>query len=508
MQSSRKIIINTVILYAKILVCMAISLWTVPLLLNSLGQDDYGLFCLIAGVVAMLSFLNGAMTVSVQRFLSVTIGEGDEDKLKSVFSLSIVIHLLLGLIFVVCLELFMPLLFYNGVLSIPYARMDQAILLYHCVVASMFFTMLSLPFDALMNAFEDMLTFSVVSIIEALMRLCVALALPFFLIDKLLVYGVCVAVISFLILLIKIFCCKFKYKGVAFMLSSCRDKSLFLSILGFVGWNTLTSLAFVGRNQGIGVVLNHFFTTAINAAYGIANQINGVLNYFSATIQKSINPQLMISEGRKDRDSMVNLSISLTKFSLLSMGIIAIPLMSEMPEVLHIWLKDDNIPESTVIFCQLIILLSLVYQMSAGLMSAIQSTGKIRYYAIVMSFMLLLNIPLSYIALRSGLPAYVALAIACAVEIPTLVIRLLFAKYLADMPIWKYCSKGFLSCVMLLSFLYVVNIFLDDFISASFWRIVMVSSIDVLLFIIITYRFVLTQAERSVCLKLIRRMKR
>lgn len=388
---------NTVVLYVKIVVNMLLSLISVPLIMHALGVSDYGLYNLIAGVIGMLSFLNASMTVSTQRYLSVTIGERNQEKSNRIYNNALLLHLLLGLICVVIFEACAPFLF-DGFLNIDSNKLGTAKIIYQFLVVTTFATIITVPYVAVMNAKEDMLAFSIIGIIDALLKLCLAIYLSYCPFDKLIFYGIGMAAISIFSMLFNRGVVHFKYKEYKRDFRTYYDKVTFREMFGFMGWNTFGSVAVIGRNQGVAIILNRFCGTVLNAAYGVANQINGVLGYFSNTFNKSINPQLMQSEGMKDRDRLIRISFVSSKFSVLVLALFIWPLIIEMPYVLFKWLKE--VPEYTSILSCSILIFSLVYQYSMGLMSAIQATGKIRNYQITMGVLILLNIPLSYIFLR------------------------------------------------------------------------------------------------------------
>lgn len=506
MQSTNRIIVNSLILYAKIIICMVISLWTVPLVLKALGEDDFGLYNLVAGVVVMLSFMNGAMTISTQRYLSVTIGERNKEKLQEVYNISILLHIIIGLIVVILVEALMPFLF-EYVLKMDAGRVDVGHYLFHYLVISMFLSIATVPFDAVLNAYENMLVFSIVGIIEALLKLAIALCLPYLLLDKLHFYGVAIMVVAALVFAMKAAYVMVQYRQLHLSFASCRNKKLFWEMFCFAGWNTISSLSIMVRNQGLAVVLNHFFSTVINAAYGIGNQINGVLGYFSSTIQKSVNPQLMESQGTHDREKLLSMTYGLTKFSTLCMAVVALPLLVEMPYVLELWLK--NVPEYTVSVSRLIIILSIIYQMSAGLMSAIQSTGRIKWYTTTIGLLLLSTIPVAYAVIAGGAHAEAALVCACFVEAIALGVRLAFAHHLVQISIIDYLRRLVIPMVLLILCVGALLVMTTLVFESSFVRLVAVCMIDVIVFCALVYIFLLDGSERNkikgIVTKLVRR---
>lgn len=495
MQATGRIIFNTVVLYAKIIICMGISLYTVPLVFHALGENDYGIYNLIAGIISMLAFMNGAMTISTQRYLSVTIGEKNPDKLLQVYNQSILLHILLGTVVVVIIEALTPFLFSFHILNIPPEQTDTARLLIHCMVASMFFTIITVPLDAVLNAYENMLVFSITGIIEAVLKLILAFSLPLFLTGRLPIYGFFIALIAVILFLIKYIYCYRKYKQLRINFKACRNRKLFGEISGFAGWNMLTTLAVVGRIQGLAVVLNHFLGTVANAAYGFAIQVNGVLSYFTGTIQKSINPQLMESEGTRDSYRQLELTIALTKYSMLILCIIVLPLLLELPYIFKLWLGD--VPENSIEFTRAIIILALITQTSAGLMSVVQSSGKLKWYVISISTTLFCTLPIAYVLLAGGTAPVWALWTACITEIVAVALRLYFAHRLKAIPVLLYLKKAVLPNLMLML---IIGIILWGFIQlmeVSLTRVILVVLLDVVLYLLLSWHLIFTSSEQT-----------
>ena len=346
MQTSIRVVLNTVVLYVKVILSLVLALISVPLVLKTLGTSDYGLYNLVAGVVSMLSFLNNSMTVSSQRFMSVAMGEGNDAKINSIYNTSLLLHFCLAVLVIIVFEVIG--LFAIDKLNILPERITCAKIIYQFLILSTAANIIAVPFDALTNAKEDMIPFSIVELIGSILMLSVAFSIAHVSGDKLIYYGVCVALISILTLFMKYGWCRYAYKDYKINLFAYKNKFKIKEMLGFTGWNLFGGLAMIGRNQGVAVIINLFLGTVANAAYGIANQINGALSHFSATFQKAINPQLMKSAGMNDRSRLLRISYISSKFSVLAMAFFAVPLIMEMDEVLIIWLKDSIPPYNTL----------------------------------------------------------------------------------------------------------------------------------------------------------------
>lgn len=487
MNSSKRVMFNSVVLYIKIIITMLISLVSVPMILHALGKSDYGLYNLVAGIIAMLAFLNSSMAITTQRYLSVAIGKGDQNELNKIYNASLLLHLCIGLIIVVLFEVCFLFLF-DGTLNIEPDRVGAAKIIYQFIVISTFFTIISVPYSAVMNAKENMLAFSVIAIIDSLLKLGLAFYLgrcPF---DRLIVYGGGIALISFFTMLFYRVYVNLKYKEFKVGLKKYYSKNSWMQMLGFTGWNTLGAVAMIGRNQGIAIIFNLFCGTVANAAYGIANQINGVLGYFSTTFRKALNPQLMQSEGMHDRSRLIRLSLISSKYSVWVIALFAIPLILEMPYVLKLWLKD--VPEYTLLLSQLILVLAIIYQFSVGLMSSIQAVGTIRNYFIVMSVLILSNIPICYLILKMGNPLHYCIIVFIVIEVISLITRLLMANKIVGIDIIVFVKKVFWPNLLCMITGFAIALPLHLLLRESFFRMVFVATTYVVAYCMTGWFFV------------------
>lgn len=494
MTNTQRVMINTAILYIRIVVSMVISLISVPMLLRALGESDYGLYNLIAGVIAMLSFLNASMSISSQRYMSVAIGEKNIDKLNSIYNVSIILHILIGLIIVIFFEIASIFLF-NGSMNIEGDRIATAQTIYQLLVISTFFSVITVPYDAVLNAKENMLAFSFIGLFDSIVKLILAyylLTCPY---DRLLVYGFGIALMTILSTFMTRGCVKVLYKEFNFSPRKYFTSERFKEMIGFASWNTLGAVAMIGRNQGIAVIINLFFGTIANAAYGISNQINGVLGYFSSTFQKALNPQLMQSEGMNNRKRLIRISFLSSKFSVVVLSFFALPLILEMPYILQLWLKD--VPEYTLRLSQLILCLSIVYQYSVGLMSAIQAVGRIRNYFLTMSILILLNLPLSYIVFKLGFPLYTAIIIFIVIEVLSFITRLFMAKSIVGIQPKEFIMNVVCPTLVVLSVSLLFSLVPHFLMAESLLRLIVICVLYGSIFLILTFFLILDSNQRD-----------
>lgn len=485
MQAANRVVLNTGVLYGKMALTMVISLYSSRLVLNALGAIDFGIFNLISGIILMLSFLNVSMTVSTQRYLSFYLGAGEHHKLQTVFNTSIILHLVIGIAIVILLELSGTFLFKN-IINIPEESKRNAIVIFHFMIVSTFFTIISVPYDAIINSNENMIVVAIIDIFQSIIKLSIAILLIYIVKDKIIIYGALMAMLEITIMIIKRFVCHKKYNESKLQLKKYLSKSLFIEMFTFSGWNFLGAISNVAKSQGMALVLNVFFGAIINASYAIANQVNSQLSFFSVTMLKALNPQIAISEGKGDRKRMLNLAMIASKFAFLLFSFFGIPLIIEMPYVLTVWLK--NVPENSVAFCRLISVITLINLLSVGIQTAIQTVGRIKKYQIGVSILLILNLPLAYLLLKNGLPATSVFMGSIILEIIIFIFRLIASRRLTKMPIACYVNYVVLRpliIIFIVSIISVLPLFLMNQCFFRFLTTVGLSSISFLSIVII-----------------------
>ncbi|QES89162.1 MATE family efflux transporter [Rhizosphaericola mali] len=501
--SSSKIILNTVILFTRLIISIVIVLFSTRIVLRALGNADFGIYSLIAGLIMMLSFLNTAMATSTQRFLSFYQGSNDIAILKSIFKNSLLLHLAIGVIIVVSLQV-LGLFLFHGFLNIAPDRIHAAKAIYQFMALTFFFNIISVPFMGLLNAHENQLWSAIVALVESFAKLGIAYYLFYTHQDKLIVYGMlmaCIGVLSFV--LYAVYCFK-KYPECVVKGIWHYDKKQIKELSSFAGWNMFGSVCSIGRVQGVAVLLNKFFGTIINAAYGISNQVISQLNYFSETLLRAINPQIMRSEGDGDRKRMLSLSMTASKFGFFLMAAAGIPIIFEMPAVLHLWLKE--VPPHTVIFCSLSIISALLNQETVGLQSAAQAIGKIKVYQIVMGSLILMNIPSALLLLYLHFDPYWVILVFVFIEIIACIFRMFFLKELAGMDISEYCKKVYVLQIIPVAINLGVCYFSVRFFHSP-WRILITFLLSGIFFFGSILLFALEKEEKQLLIAMVQKLK-
>jgi O-antigen/teichoic acid export membrane protein len=493
MAGGNTIIKNTIILYIRMFISLVIGFISTRIVLNVLGVNDFGIFNLIAGVVGMLSFFSSAMAGTTQRFLSYSKGSGNNIELKKYFETSIIIHLSLGLLIILLLEIIGPGFIRNQLL-IPESRLHTALLLFQFVIISAFFTIIAVPFDGSLSANEDFTFIAFSELFISISKLGSALLLFISGADKLLTYGILICGTTIIVSGWKQLYCINKYSECKLSFSN-PDKGKFKEMLSFAGWNLFGSTASIARGQGIAVIMNLFFGVVVNAAYGVANQVSGQLQSFSSIISKTIYPQLTQAEGGGNRDRMFKLSILTSKMSYLLLSVISVPAMIEMGFLLKIWLR--NVPENSVIFTNLSIGLLLISSLSNGLIAAVQSIGKIRLYQSVAGSLLILGLPVAYLTFKLGGHAYYAIMIAIIFEIITHIFRLIFLKHTAGFQMREFLVNVDLKLFLITLLSFFGGYFLTRLIGNEIARLLTVTAISSTIIFVGGYFFISNIEERE-----------
>lgn len=442
---------------------MILSLYIVRILLNELGVIDYGIYSLILGVVGFLSFLNSAMTVSTQRYLSFYIGADQIMKLKNVFYNSLLLHSLIAFIVVAILEI-SKLFLFDGFLNIPVERLDAAKFIFQCLVANTLISIVFIPIDASIISNEELLFDSIISVLEVVLKLVGCLLIVNYDGDKLILYAICVLSITFVSKITRYIFCLISFEECNSFSFQYYDKRLLKEMSSFAGWNTFGALCGVAKNQGLAVIMNVFFGAVVNAAFGIATQVGAQLLSFSTNMFKAVNPQIIKNEGSLNREAMILLSLKATKFSFYMLSFLLIPLAFNIEYIFNLWLND--VPNHAIIFTLLFLTRALVNQLTTGLQSAMQATGNIKLYQTLVGGVSLLNLPISFLIYQLGYPAYYGLISFIFIEFVCCLLRLIISKKIVGLSYRLYLNEVLYKItppfILTLSFCWIISFFFSE----------------------------------------------
>ena len=396
MKASSRVVVNTLAQYARTIINIILSLITVRIVLRTLGVDDFGIYALVAGVVSMLTFVTGALATTTQRYISYYQGVNDLQRLKAVFANSFLIHIGLGFVALIVLTAITPLLF-NGFLNIPPDRNVAACYVYLSVIAIVFITFICSPFKALCVAHENIVFNSIIDVLDGFIKLVLAIIMIFIPWDNLIYYGLSLVIVQLLNFIIFLAYCSRKYKECIWPKFSYYKSEYFNGMISFAGWNIYSTGCWVGRQQGVAIVLNKMMDTAVNAAYGVGFHISSYTNFLANAIAAAIQPQIVRNEGAGDRGHAMWLTFTSCKFSFYLTAMVVIPCLFEIDSLLSLWLGD--VPNYTALFCVMSLLASLFNALTSSLGHINQAVGNIKMYSIITNTPKLLTIPFAWLIL-------------------------------------------------------------------------------------------------------------
>ena len=490
-ENNKRIAKNTLFLYVRMLLIMGVTLYTSRVVLQMLGVEDYGIYNVVGGIVVLFTFVNNAMVTSTQRFSNYELGRGDLVTTQHVFSASVTIHLGIALLTFVLAET-AGLWFLERYIQYPADRGWAVTLTYQFTILGTCVNIMRAPYNAAIIAHERMSFYAYISVIEAVFRLLIVYLLTWTAWDRLIFYGVLMFVVLALVL-----ACYYLYCRRSFAVCHYHffwDKGLFCELLGFSGWSLFGGIANMGASQGLNILLNLFFGVTVNAAMGIANQVQTAVYSFVGNFQTAFNPQIVKSYASGDRNYFIDLIMRTSKYSYFLLFVISFPLYLCCEEVLSLWLGE--VPAHTVSFCRLMILFSLLDALQGPLWVSVQATGKIRDYQILMSVMILTNLPLGYLFLRMGYVPEVVLVIRCLLNLLILFFRLWYLRRLYGFPVWRYLQEVVGRVIMVTAVVYPI-VYLPLGTIGFAWKIILLGIISLLMDGLAMYYLGLDHKERK-----------
>lgn len=494
-ENNKRIAKNTLYLYFRMLLTMGVNLYTSRVVLRTLGVEDYGIYNIVGGMVILLSFINGSLSSGTQRFLNFELGRSDIQETKRVFSMSLTIYIYAAIIIVLLAET-VGLWFLNTQINISLERMNAANWVYQFSILSVCLNFVQVPYSASVVAYEKMSFFAYIAIIEVVLKLLVVFILVYIGFDKLKLY----AVLTFLVAVVILFC-YIKYCNAKIDTSRYYyfwDRTLFRKLLNFSGWMFFGAAAVVSATQGVNILLNIFYGVTVNAAMGIANQVNSAVNQFVSNFQTAFMPQITKLYAKGDLVQLRQLIYRSSRFSFFLLFALACPLMLNIDFVLKLWLK--TVPEYSSVFCILILIYSLIETMSKPVGLAIHATGQVKNYNIVMCIALLMNIVFSYIFLNLGFQPVVVLTISVLVNVLCFAIRLLFVRHFKILKIRDFVQSVMLRVLCIVLLVLPIPLYISKHYTQ--WKGLLISSLTFLSILAVVIYFIgLTKPEKTTILR-------
>ena len=498
--NNKRIAKNTLLLYVRMFVMMFTALFTSRIVLQVLGETDYGIYNIIGGVVVLFSFLNSALLSATQRFLNFYLGKKDEETTHKVFCMSMNSYIILSLIFIVLGET-IGLWFVNTQLNIPAERMYAAHWVYQFSLMTFIVNLIRVPYNATIIAYERMDFYAYLSLGEVILKLLVVYLLYITIYDKLILYALLYLLVPVIITWIyKVYCNR------SFKISHYKrfwNKDMFRQLFSFSGWSLFGSLANLAASQGLNIFVNIFYGVTVNTALGIANQVSNNVYNFISNFQMAFNPQIVKSYAAGETGHLYNLMFSASKISYFLLLVIALPVVLNIDLILDLWLV--NVPLYTNIFTQLILGFFLIEALSSPLWMFVQATGKIKHYQIIMGTLIFLNFPLIYLALKLNFPVYYVWVIRIIVNILVFLVRCIYMQTKYHFPIKQYFLKVIVPVITVTIVTIPFSLLVKNLIVGYWIRFIISCFFSIGFTLLIIYRLGLNSKEKSFVLETIRK---
>lgn len=490
--NNKRIAKNTMLLYVRMLFLMVVSFFTSRVVLQTLGIEDFGINNVIAGFLSMFGIITSSMSGAISRFITVELGRGNAEKLKLVFSTSITVQFIMGVLIVILIET-IGIWFLNNKMNIPLGREDAAIWCLHCATFSTFVSLMDIPFNSTIVAHEKMSTFAYMAILDALLKLAICYVLWITSFDKLKTYVVLIAIVSAFITSIYWVYCNLKFNECSFRFKF--DKQLFKEIWGFAGWNLFGQTAWIFNTQGVNMLMNIFFGVAVNAARGVAVQVNGIIHNFVSNFMMALNPQITKSYASGDKNMSFKLACRGARFSFYIMFLLALPILLESSQILELWL--GNPPKHADVFVVWTILSSFTTVLGNTLVTLQMAHGNIKKYQLWITVFGCIPFPLTWLLFEFGFSEMVSYYVYFSVYWFLIFVRFYLVNEMTGISAREYLGNVILKCHIVGLLSVILPLIIRIVMEASLVRLFSVFIVSVLSVIITIYTIGLEVVERD-----------
>lgn len=492
---------NTILLCIRMVIVLGITLYTSRVVLRVLGVEDYGIYNVVGGFVVMFGFLNGALSTGVQRFYNFEYGKNGIEGANRVFVTAVQTQTIIAIVTILLVET-IGLWYINNKMVIPPGRLNAAFWIFQFSTVSLGTTILTVPYQAAILAHEKMDFYAIIGIMDQLLKLGIALLLPYTTSDKLITYGALFLVITAINFACNILYTKIKFEEIEYHF--VFHKSLFMELLQFSGWNIFGKLALMGKDQGLNMILNLFFGPVVNAARGVANQVYGAISGFVSNIPVAVKPQLTQAYAQGNIKRTFSLMFAISKACFFFTFLMALPICLEIDFILNLWLGANHVPEYTNIFVVLIIMISLVGNLNSPVSFVVHATGKMRRYQVVTSIIEILVLPSSYIALKLSANPPVVFIVSLMFTVIGQIVSLFILRGLVTFSLRKYFKEVIMPLATASIIACVIPILIRCSLDEGFIRVALIFVLSVLCALSSAYVFGLTKIEKQMCVKLLR----
>ena len=471
---------------------MAVSLYTSRVVLNALGIEDFGIYNVVGGVVAMFTVLSGSLSAAISRFITYELGKGNQENLNKIFSSAVTIQIGLTGIIILLAET-IGIWFLNVKMNIPEIRMEAANWVFQFSILTFAINLISVPYNASIIAHEKMSAFAYISILEAIGKLAIAYLIVVSPMDKLIFYAILMCIVALIVRFTYGNYCKRHFSECTYHF--IWDKQLLKQMFGFAGWNFIGAASAVLRDQGGNVVINLFCGPTVNAARGIAFQVNTAVNQFVTNFMTALNPQITKSYAAGNKEYMMTLIFQGARLSFYMLLLLSLPILVNTHYILELWLKI--VPEHAVLFVQLVLIFAMSESISHPLITAMLATGKIRNYQLIVGGLQMMNLPISYLLLRWGFFPEIVIIVAICISQCCLAARLVLLRGMIGVSIRKYLQKVYFNILTVSAIAIVLPLISTQYIDETFIGFIIVSLIAVVCTIISIYFIGCNRQERQ-----------
>lgn len=471
---------------------MVVSLYTSRVVLNALGVEDFGIYNVVGGIVAMFTVLSGSLSAAISRFITYELGKENQDNLNKIFSSAVTIQLGLAGIIILLAET-IGLWFLNAKMNIPEIRMGAANWVFQFSILTFAINLISVPYNASIIAHEKMSAFAYISILEAVGKLTIAFFIVISPMDKLIFYSILMCLVAIIIRSTYGNYCKRHFNECTYHF--IWDKKLLKQMFGFAGWNFIGAASAVLRDQGGNVVINLFCGPSVNAARGIAFQVNNAVNQFVTNFMTALNPQITKSYASGEKEYMMTLIFQGARLSFYMLLLLSLPILTNTHYILELWLK--TVPEHTVYFVQLVLIFALSESIAQPLITAMLATGRIRNYQIIVGGLQMMNLPISYLLLQLGFFPEIVIIIAIGISQCCLAARLILLKGMIGISIRKYLQKVYFNIIAVSIAAVILPLISTNYIEESFINFIFISLIAIICTITSIYFIGCNHQERQ-----------
>lgn len=493
MPDNKRIAKNTMFLYFRMLLVMGVNLYTSRVVLQVLGFEDYGLYNVVGGIVTMFTFLNGSLGAATSRYITFELGRKDFTRLNKVFNTALLIHIALAVIIVLLAET-IGLWFFYEKMTIPEGRLQAAFWVYQISIVTCFFSLTQVPYNATIIAYENMKIYAYVGVVEVLIKLLIVFLLFMSPIDRLIYYAVLLCLLQIGIMFFYRFYCNRHFASCKIRIY--KDKNLFKEMFSYAGSDMIGNISVLAQGQGLNILLNMFFGPAVNAARGIAYQVQGAITQFSNNFMTAVRPQIIKSYAEGKPDDMMRLVKQSSCFSFYLMWIITLPIFLESDYILTLWLR--HYPEHTVSFLHLVLILCLIQTLKTPRSTVFHATGHLKFVNLVVGGILCAAFPLAYILLKFGFSPESVFYAANATMLVSEAASIIILKKYINYSILDYVKVVYGRCILVVATSFIIPfLFYQNITSPGFVRLISTCIITTFSSVFFIYCFGMNNVERK-----------